>query len=110
MQMGMKLLIGGNVIRCCQAMNNCRRFAMVLKEIDLNKTPLTLEELLAELSSQTEILLTREGTPLARIAAPATKTAIGERILGLHEGQGWISDDFTDELPYSAGTTTHVSA
>jgi hypothetical protein len=24
-----------------------------------------------------------------------------QRILGLHEGQGWISDDFTEELPTS---------
>ena len=25
----------------------------------------------------------------------------GKRIAGLHAGQGWVSDDFTDELPDS---------
>lgn len=73
---------------------------MVLKTIDLEKTHLTLEELLSELDSNTEILLTRGGVNVARIAANTTPID-KERILGLHEGQGWISDDFTDELPDS---------
>jgi hypothetical protein len=73
---------------------------MVLKTIDLEKTQLTLEELLTELDSNTEILLTRGIVPVARIAADTTPS-VKERILGLHEGQGWISDDFTDELPDS---------
>ncbi len=27
------------------------------------------------------------------------KTQLKKRVVGLHEGQGWISDDFNDELP-----------
>jgi hypothetical protein len=42
---------------------------MVLKTIDLQTTHLTLEELLAELDSDTEVLLTRGSDPVARIAA-----------------------------------------
>jgi hypothetical protein len=72
---------------------------MVLKKIDLETTPLTLEELLAELDINTEVLLTRGAAPVARVAPAGTMLMTGERILGLHEGEGWISDDFTDALP-----------
>lgn len=68
---------------------------MVLKKIDLETTPLTLDELLAQLDADTEVLLTRGDDPVARVAA------VQPRILGLHEGEGWMSDDFTDELPDS---------
>ena len=74
---------------------------MVLKKIDLETTDLTLEELLAELDSNTEILLTRGVAPVARVASTQEPHIPAERILGLHEGGGWISDDFTDELPDS---------
>jgi hypothetical protein len=74
---------------------------MVLKKIDLETTPLTLEELLAELDSHTEVLLTRGLALIARVAPAGTPAMTQARILGLHEGQGWISDDFTDELPDS---------
>lgn len=74
---------------------------MVLKRIDLEAKPLTLEELLAELDINTEVILTRGLAPIARIAPVETTVMTGERILGLHEGEGWISDDFTDELPDS---------
>jgi len=69
---------------------------MLLKKIDLEITPLSLDELLAELDANTEVLLTRGLAPVARIASAETTTMHGERILGLHEGEGWISDDFTD--------------
>ncbi len=82
---------------------------MVLKTIDLDTTPLTLEELLASLDQNTEVLLTRGDTPVARIAAEPVQPSVQTtpdiqrtgRVLGLHEGEGWISDDFNDELPDS---------
>jgi len=74
---------------------------MVLKTIDLETTQLTLEELLSELDNNTEILLTRGVAPVAKVAPAETRIVATERILGLHEGQGWISDDFTSELPDS---------
>jgi antitoxin (DNA-binding transcriptional repressor) of toxin-antitoxin stability system len=74
---------------------------MVLKHIDLDTTAITLEELLQELSMETEILLTRGDVPVAKIAPPPSETTPLKRVLGLHEGEGWISDDFTAPLPES---------
>ncbi len=74
---------------------------MVLKHIDLDKTSLTVEELLRELTDETEILLTRGTVPVAKIAPSLPAPTPQKRVLGLHEGEGWISDDFTAELPDS---------
>jgi hypothetical protein len=77
---------------------------MVLKTIDLETTHLTLEELLAELDSNTELLLMRGDSPVAKVApVEPTKpiTPRKQRILGLHAGGAWMSDDFDDELPIS---------
>lgn len=74
---------------------------MALKRIDLNTTPLTLEELLATLDSETEVLLVRGGAPIARLLSVQEEPVLIERIFGLHEGGGWTSDDFDDELPAS---------
>lgn len=76
---------------------------MVVKHIDLQNTSLTLEELLSELDADTEIILLRGDTALAHIAMvqPKPEANLQPRIMGLHEGQGWISDDFTAELPDS---------
>ena len=74
-------------------------YTMTLKKVDLETTSLTLEELLSDLGTNTEILLTRGAKPIARISlAEKAYIAPAQRILGLHEGQGWISDDFNDEL------------
>jgi hypothetical protein len=74
---------------------------MTVKKIDLETTHLTLEELLAELDRDTEVLLTRGDNPVARVAYVEPSTVHSERILGLHEGEGWMSEDFNDELPDS---------
>jgi hypothetical protein len=76
---------------------------MVVKRIDLENVSITLDELLSELDADTKIILTRGDTPLAYVSMPAQKQErdLKPRILGLHEGQGWISDDFTAELPDS---------
>lgn len=71
---------------------------MVLKKIDLETTSLTLDELLEALDTDTEVLLTRGNTPVARIATAAPEVAPKKRILGLFEGQGWMSDDFDTPL------------
>ncbi|MCL4254560.1 MAG: hypothetical protein KJ043_12380 [Anaerolineae bacterium] len=44
----------------------------MLKKIDIQKTPLTLEELLAQLSPDDEIMLLRDDTPLARVLSSTT--------------------------------------
>lgn len=71
---------------------------MLIKKLDMETHP-SLEDVLAELKADTEILLMKGDEILARISRPDAK--LQERILGLHEGQGWISPDFTDELPMS---------
>lgn len=73
---------------------------MVTKIIDLNQQSNNLETLLNQLDSDTEILLVRGDTPVARITpeAPIPQTA---RIPGLHAGTTWVSDDFDAPLPDS---------
>lgn len=59
---------------------------MVLKTINLDTRPLTLEELLDTLDQNTEVLLTRGDTPVARVAAaePAqVNVQRTQRVLGL---------------------------
>jgi antitoxin (DNA-binding transcriptional repressor) of toxin-antitoxin stability system len=73
---------------------------MVTKHIDLDKK-YTLEELLEQLDSQTEIVLLRDDKPIAHLTAAQPISQPKKRIPGLHAGMGWISDDFTDELPDS---------
>jgi hypothetical protein len=78
---------------------------MVVKRIDLENVSITLDELLSELDADTKIILTRGNKTLAQVSMPVRKSKskrdLQPRILGLHEGQGWISDDFTAELPDS---------
>ena len=74
---------------------------MFTKMIEISQTNMTIEELLAQLSSDAEIVLTRNHIPIARLAAEPPSEALPARILGLHAGQGWMSDDFNDALPDS---------
>ncbi len=66
--------------------------------IDLQTT--TLEQLLALVQADNEILLVEGGTPLARISPIEEKKPIvpQPRIPDLHLG-AWMSDDFTDPFP-----------
>lgn len=70
---------------------------MVTKIIDLEQEPSSLDTLLNQLKSDTEILLMRGDTPLARIVLEA-KPNIAERTPGLHAGTTWVSDDFDEPL------------
>lgn len=72
---------------------------MTVKHIDLETTDLTLEELLAALEPNTEVMLMRGDAPVARVEALAPQKPQGKRIIGMHEGTVWMSDDFDDELP-----------
>ena len=62
------------------------------KTVDICERHEDLSELISLAQEGTEIILARGATPLARIVPvePVKK----KRILGLHEGQGWMSDDF----------------
>jgi antitoxin (DNA-binding transcriptional repressor) of toxin-antitoxin stability system len=75
---------------------------MFAKQINLEET--TVQELLALIQEGSEVILTKGTTPVARVtpidttenALPAEKK---ERILGMHRGSIWVSNDFDDPLP-----------
>lgn len=73
---------------------------MVTKRIDVQTTTQTLEDLIAMLNADTEVLLTKGDTIVARLAkAEAMPIAPKPRVAGLHAGTTWVSDDFDDPLP-----------
>ena len=47
-----------------------------------------------------EVVIEENGEPLARLL-PIQRPEKKERVLGLREGQVWISDDFDEPLPDS---------
>jgi antitoxin (DNA-binding transcriptional repressor) of toxin-antitoxin stability system len=70
---------------------------MTATHVDMTSTTPTLPDLLEQLSDGDEIVLYRDGNPVARIS-PITLRSPRERIPNLHPG-GWMSADFTDPLP-----------
>jgi hypothetical protein len=73
---------------------------MNLKTIDLEETPASLDELLALLHSNDEILLTKGDVPLARLLGAGGSIVTNlSRVPGLHAGTTWVSDDFDAPLP-----------
>ena len=75
---------------------NCR--SMSITTIDINHTP-PLGELLKLIAAGGEVVLEEAGKPVARLVPAAGQTAPAKRTAGLHEGQGWMSDDFDAPLP-----------
>ncbi len=73
--------------------------AMQTKTIDISQLSPGVAELLAMLGSTDEIVLAVEGKAVARLLAAGPPVAETPRIMGLFEGQGWISDDFNEPLP-----------
>lgn len=70
------------------------------KTVSLNEAQTQLQGLLALARGGDEIIIEENGEPAARIV-PIQKNELKERVLGLREGQVWMSDDFDDELPDS---------
>jgi antitoxin (DNA-binding transcriptional repressor) of toxin-antitoxin stability system len=70
---------------------------MVVKTIDVSEVNSQLPELLSLLSPGSEIILTRDETPVARLVAVAPPD--GPRVAGLHAGAAWTADDFDAPLP-----------
>jgi antitoxin (DNA-binding transcriptional repressor) of toxin-antitoxin stability system len=70
---------------------------MLAKQVDVQKT--SLKELLALVREGTEVLLTEDDTPIAKIVPVEQKQAlIRPRVPGLFPGI-WMSEDFDDPLP-----------
>ncbi len=67
------------------------------KTVDICERHEGLSELISLAQAGTEVILANGGTPLARIVPVEPMTT--KRIMGLHEGQTWMSDDFDAPLP-----------
>ncbi len=68
------------------------------KQYDLSQHSSDLNELLAEITADTEIVITRGGAPIARLLPTSSAH---ERKPGLHPGAFVISDDFDAPFPDS---------
>ncbi|MDP3285415.1 MAG: hypothetical protein Q8M56_13375 [Desulfobacterales bacterium] len=66
---------------------------MLTKTIDIKKKPPDLKVLLSLVADGTEIVLTDNDTPIARMVQ------IGKRVAGLHAGAIRMSEDFDEPLP-----------
>jgi antitoxin (DNA-binding transcriptional repressor) of toxin-antitoxin stability system len=70
---------------------------MPIKTIEVQRDQ-TLQELLALVGKGTEIILTQEDVPIARLI-PIAESSDVPRTAGLHPGAIWVSDDFDEPLP-----------
>ncbi len=68
---------------------------MLAKKVDVQKT--SLKELLALVREGTEVILTEDDRPLAKIVPVEAQP--GKRVMGLHAGMWEVSDDFDEPLP-----------
>jgi len=75
---------------------------MLTKTVEVQEAQTNLKELLSLVQEGTEIVLTEDNIPLARLV-PVTLPA-GQRNAGLHAGAIWTSEDFDEPLPESFWT------
>lgn len=68
---------------------------MPTKTVDIRQSQPSLQELIALVQEGAEVILTAGDTPLARVVPVERK----KRVLGLHPGSIWTSDDFDEVLP-----------
>jgi antitoxin (DNA-binding transcriptional repressor) of toxin-antitoxin stability system len=65
--------------------------------VDISQLSPSVAELLALLTNGDEIVITDEDKAVARLIPAIAEPA--QRVAGLHEGQGWVSEDFDAPLP-----------
>ncbi len=70
---------------------------MPTQTVNLNKVEKQLAELLAIVENGDEIVIARNGEPIARLASIAHPKK--KRIAGLNRGAIWTSEDFAEPLP-----------
>jgi antitoxin (DNA-binding transcriptional repressor) of toxin-antitoxin stability system len=70
---------------------------MQTRSFDINQLPPTIADLLALIAGGDEIVIEEDGKAVARLSPVPTQSE--QRIAGLHEGQGWVSEDFDEPLP-----------
>lgn len=65
---------------------------MSVKQIDIQEVQTRWQELLAQVISGIELILTDETGPVARLVP------VSSRVAGLHSGAIWTSQDFDEPL------------
>lgn len=70
---------------------------MTTKTVDLGEAQSHLTELVALVKEGAEVIITEDGTPLARLLPMVVATK--PRVAGLNPGAIWVSDDFDEPLP-----------
>jgi prevent-host-death family protein len=74
--------------------------ANITKTIDVSEAQAHFNELLALAVEGTEIILTEDNKPVARLLAFGASDAPSvSRVAGLHSGAIWTSNDFDQPLP-----------
>lgn len=68
---------------------------MPTKTVEVEQT--YLKELLSLVGKGSEIILTQDNTPIARLI-PITTSSTTARVAGLHPNAIWTSDDFDEPL------------
>lgn len=71
---------------------------MPTETVEVKQTQTYLKELLSLVLKGTEIILTQGNTPIARLV-PIGASPVTPRVVGLHPGAIWMSDDFDEPLP-----------
>ena len=66
------------------------------KIVDICEAKTQLDQLLTLAIEGTEVIIVKDEQPLVRLVPAVTAKS---RVVGLHKGEGWISDDFNDPLP-----------
>ena len=69
---------------------------MPVKTVDIDEAQVQLKELLSLIGAGTEIVLTQEDTPIARIIS--IESTSSPRVAGLHQGAMKTTDDFDEPL------------
>ncbi|MBF0111131.1 MAG: toxin-antitoxin (TA) system antitoxin [Desulfamplus sp.] len=77
---------------------------MLMKTINISETEANIKDLLSIVVEGTEIIITENKIPLARIT-PVIKST--PRKAGLHSGLIWTSEDFDEPLPESFWTDSY---
>ena len=68
-----------------------------MAQVNVHEAKTQLSKLLARVAAGEEIVIARDGTPVARLVPVEKKRA--KRVPGMDAGKVWIADDFDDPLP-----------
>jgi len=68
-----------------------------MEPVNVHEAKTQLSRLLARVEAGEEVVICRDGAPVARLVPLAPK--LGRRTPGVDKGAGWIADDFDSPLP-----------